>query len=68
MLRKFLLLLAALVYSTFIVPEHTQRQAELRLWLESLDRREAFEVLVAHDIVAWENSEIPIWQPAVNNQ
>jgi glyoxylase-like metal-dependent hydrolase (beta-lactamase superfamily II) len=51
-------------YSTFIVPENTQRQHELRLWLESLDQREEFEVLVAHDIRAWESSEIPLWQPA----
>ena len=56
------------VYSTFIVPENTQRQLELRLWLESLDQRKEFEVLVAHDIGAWESSEIPIWQPVVNNQ
>jgi glyoxylase-like metal-dependent hydrolase (beta-lactamase superfamily II) len=54
------------LYSTFIVPENPQRQRELRLWLESLDQREEFEVLVAHDILAWEDSEIPSWQPAVN--
>jgi glyoxylase-like metal-dependent hydrolase (beta-lactamase superfamily II) len=50
-------------YSTFVVPEHTVRQRELRLWLESLDQRPEFEVLVAHDIGAWERSEIAHWAP-----
>ena len=49
-------------YTTFVVPENPSRQAELRLWLESLDQLENFEVLVAHDIGAWERSEIPVWQ------
>jgi glyoxylase-like metal-dependent hydrolase (beta-lactamase superfamily II) len=48
-------------YTTFLVPENTARQTELRLWLESLNQLENFEVLVAHDIGAWEHSEIPAW-------
>ena len=49
-------------YTTFVVPENLSRQAELRLWLESLNQLENFEVLVAHDIGAWERSEIPVWR------
>jgi glyoxylase-like metal-dependent hydrolase (beta-lactamase superfamily II) len=52
----------AWLYSTFIVPEHTLRQEQLRLWLESLDQQEGFVVLVAHDIHAWQSSEIPAWR------
>jgi glyoxylase-like metal-dependent hydrolase (beta-lactamase superfamily II) len=50
-------------YSTFVVPEHTRRQEELRLWLESLDQQGEFTVLVAHDIGAWERSDISQWAP-----
>jgi glyoxylase-like metal-dependent hydrolase (beta-lactamase superfamily II) len=52
-------------YTTFVVPENLSRQAELRLWLESLNQLENFEVLVAHDIGAWERSEIPVWQVTI---
>jgi len=49
-------------YTAFIVPESPARQRQLRLWLESLDQRADFQVLVAHDIEAWKQSEITAWR------
>jgi glyoxylase-like metal-dependent hydrolase (beta-lactamase superfamily II) len=56
------------LYSTFIVPEHTRRQEQLRLWLEALDQQADFVVLVAHDIDAWKRSEIPAWRKGVQRK
>lgn len=50
------------VYSTFIVPEDTSRLKQLRQWLETLDQTAEFEVLVAHDIRAFEASSIPLFR------
>lgn len=44
------------VYSTFIVPEDTERTEALRLWLGDLDAKPDVEVVVSHDIAAAEAS------------
>ncbi|MBL4673915.1 MAG: MBL fold metallo-hydrolase [Arenicella sp.] len=38
------------LYSYLIVPENTQRTAELRRWLNGLDQSESFSVIVSHDL------------------
>jgi glyoxylase-like metal-dependent hydrolase (beta-lactamase superfamily II) len=43
-------------YSALIVPENTERNAQLRAWFRSLDDRTAVTVLPAHDIAAMEAS------------
>jgi len=40
------------LYSTFIVPEDTQRTAQLRSWLADLDAKPHTNVVVAHDVDA----------------
>ena len=50
------------VYRTLIIPEDTARLQQLRQWLQAMDQTPDFEVLVAHDIGAFEASAIPHWQ------
>ncbi|MCP5042926.1 MAG: MBL fold metallo-hydrolase [bacterium] len=50
-------------YSTFIVPEDTQRAEELRKWLAHLDGRPNTEVVVAHDTVAIRASGLMPYEP-----
>ena len=48
-------------YRTFIVPEYEFHQEQLRLWLASMIVDEGFEVMVSHDIGAWEASDLEVW-------
>ncbi|NOX52749.1 MAG: MBL fold metallo-hydrolase [Gammaproteobacteria bacterium] len=38
------------LYSYILVPEHTDRTAELRRWLADLDSQENMQVIVSHDL------------------
>ena len=40
------------VYSYLIVPEDTDRTAEIRAWLRALDKEKAFSVVVSHDLAS----------------
>lgn len=44
------------LYSYLMVPEHTGRTAQLRLWLAELDRRPDVRVVVSHDLTDIEAS------------
>jgi glyoxylase-like metal-dependent hydrolase (beta-lactamase superfamily II) len=46
------------VYSTFLVPENTDRTAALRAWLRDLDAKPDIEVIVSHDLDALEASDL----------
>jgi glyoxylase-like metal-dependent hydrolase (beta-lactamase superfamily II) len=51
----------ASIYSWLIVPENTERTGRMRLWLRELDAREAWTVVVSHDLTALEATEIAAW-------
>ena len=40
------------LYSYVLVPEHTERTAELRKWLKTADQSEQFSVIVSHDLAS----------------
>lgn len=48
-----------LLYSGFLVPEHTGRTAELRAWLRDLDLRPEMTVVVSHDLEAAQREGFP---------
>ncbi len=51
------------VYSTFIVPEATERLGLLRPWLADLHARPGMQVLVSHDLDAIRASGIAVFEP-----
>ena len=52
-------------YTTFIVPENLERQAQQRNWLKALDSETGITVHASHDIGAYRSSAIPAWMRAV---
>ena len=50
------------IYSYILVPENTDRTEQLRLWLAKINALPNASVLVAHDLDAWNSSELPQWQ------
>jgi glyoxylase-like metal-dependent hydrolase (beta-lactamase superfamily II) len=53
-------------YSTLVVPEDTERTAQLREWLRGLDERPGVTVLPAHDTLAMAAAGLPAWSPTAN--
>tara|TARA_R110002073_G_scaffold115676_3_gene253506 strand:- start:8948 stop:9862 length:915 start_codon:yes stop_codon:yes gene_type:complete len=49
------------VYSTFVVPEHTERTAHLRRWLRGLGEQQGVTVLPAHDVPAMSTAGLLQW-------
>jgi glyoxylase-like metal-dependent hydrolase (beta-lactamase superfamily II) len=50
-----------LAYRLILVPEWSDRQEFLRLWLADLDARPGFTVVVSHDHDALQTSRMPAW-------
>lgn len=50
------------LYSHVLVPEDTQLLEQWRVWLNKVDKLANVSVLVAHDIKAFEASELSAWQ------
>ena len=50
------------LYSHLLVPEDTKLLERWRLWLEQADQQDNVSVLVAHDINAFEASDLKAWQ------
>ena len=48
------------LYSTFLVPENTERMETLRLWLARLHARDDMDVVISHDPQALRAGRIPI--------
>lgn len=53
-------------YSYLLVPENVDLLLELRVWLKALDDETDIEVLVAHDIKAYEASELNKWAAPID--
>lgn len=51
------------MYSYLLIPEDTDRLEQLRVWLGNINKSANASVLVAHDLLAWQNSELPPWAP-----
>lgn len=51
------------LYRTFMVPEDSERQGELRRYLRGLRDDQGFTLLVAHDQRQIEQSGVPPWAP-----
>lgn len=49
-------------YSYLLIPEDTALLERWRIWLKAQDARERVQVLVAHDIDAYQASELAIWR------
>lgn len=49
-------------YSYLLIPEDTDLLERWRLWLKAQDDRDGVQVLVAHDIEAYQASELTMWR------